>query len=193
MNRIPIFGLILVALCLVEGKNVANEKSLLDLKGTFPKETQINEVMYRKIPIVARLFRKKIALDTILQDSLKYVTIISGYVLLLKAFAAISRSIDNFSGIFSQQGLPANIPSFLPSNCSLNIYELEVLSSVVDPKGVQTDMSLVGGLKIVKRALLECIYDPLTLPNVPHSALMRPVRGVLLFGPPGKRSDGCLH
>ena len=79
----------------------------------------------------------------------------------------------------------SNISAYLPVNCTLNSHEIELVGAVSIPDSIDTDMELVGGLDSVKSALLTCIYDPITLPNLPSSALLRPIKGILLYGPPG--------
>lgn len=76
-----------------------------------------------------------------------------------------------------------NITRFLPSNSTVTIHELDVLSNaVIDPATIREDMKELGGLEATKQSVLSLCKQlnttsTNTRPFVPTS--------LLLFGPPG--------
>jgi ATP-dependent 26S proteasome regulatory subunit len=76
------------------------------------------------------------------------------------------------------------IQEYLKPNATLNFYELEMLSSVVFPNDITTDLKDLGGLKEIKQNLLDCVSAE-DLSRFNMSLASKPAKGVLLFGPPG--------
>ena len=75
---------------------------------------------------------------------------------------------------------------FLPANVTLSSYELEIAATIIDPASVDTELRDIGGLRDVKRSLLDCA-SLLSLPPTSEGGKLAnsPVRGLLLYGPPG--------
>ena len=79
-------------------------------------------------------------------------------------------------------------------NETLNNYEAEIAVSIIDPATIDVDFRDIGGLKDVKRSLLDCSSSLISLDDggvdrsvaqLPSNALYKSVGGVLLYGPPG--------
>ncbi|XP_044951187.1 uncharacterized protein LOC123401436 isoform X3 [Hordeum vulgare subsp. vulgare] len=78
-------------------------------------------------------------------------------------------------------------------NLSLNLknlakdeYERNFISSVVPPDEIGVKFDDIGALEDVKRTLDELVALPMRRPELfSHGNLLRPCKGVLLFGPPG--------
>lgn len=73
-------------------------------------------------------------------------------------------------------------------NATLNSYESELAGTIVDPATIDVDLKDIGGLKDVKRSLLDCsssLVEEEPGVVVGSNALLKSVGGILLFGPPG--------
>ena len=100
-------------------------------------------------------------------------------------------SVGKFLGSGNQYKLPENFHPYLRSNVTLNKYEIEVASDVILPSNIDVDYNMIGGSEVTKLSLWECIYDLATYSKyleqnrTGFSQVMAPIKGVLLYGPPG--------
>lgn len=78
-------------------------------------------------------------------------------------------------------GPDSALAHFLP-NVTLSSYELEIAAALIDPEDISTEFRDMGGLRDVKRSLLDS-----TLSMVSHVEGLggQPTQGILLYGPPG--------
>ena len=66
-------------------------------------------------------------------------------------------------------------------------HERALVSQVVSPQDIGVTYDMVGGLSNVKELLRQSITYPLKFPHLYSEGIAREaVKGVLLFGPPGK-------
>ncbi|KAM2422522.1 hypothetical protein ACFX1W_020374 [Malus domestica] len=71
-------------------------------------------------------------------------------------------------------------------NIAKDEYESNFVSAVVPPGEIGVRFDDVGALEDVKRALNELVILPMRRPELfSHGNLLRPCKGILLFGPPG--------
>uniref|UniRef100_A0A453PJV2 ATPase AAA-type core domain-containing protein n=1 Tax=Aegilops tauschii subsp. strangulata TaxID=200361 RepID=A0A453PJV2_AEGTS len=71
-------------------------------------------------------------------------------------------------------------------NLAKDEYERNFISSVVPPDEIGVKFDDIGALEDVKRTLDELVALPMRRPELfSHGNLLRPCKGVLLFGPPG--------
>lgn len=69
---------------------------------------------------------------------------------------------------------------------SLDEYEVAVAANLVDPASFDVHWNQIGGLEDIKRDLQQTVIFPLkNFALLDSSRLMKPPRGVLLYGPPG--------
>ncbi|KAM1326415.1 hypothetical protein EV2_011185 [Malus domestica] len=77
-------------------------------------------------------------------------------------------------------------PSQNLKNLAKDEYESNFVSAVVPPGEIGVRFDDVGALEDVKRALNELVILPMRRPELfSHGNLLRPCKGILLFGPPG--------
>jgi len=79
-------------------------------------------------------------------------------------------------------GQDSVLAKFLP-NVTLSTYELEIAATLVDPDSVETSFQDIGGLRDVKRSLMDStatLADD-TIEGLPGLS----TQGILLYGPPG--------
>ncbi|CAN6675251.1 unnamed protein product [Malus baccata var. baccata] len=77
-------------------------------------------------------------------------------------------------------------PSQNLKNIAKDEYESNFVSAVVPPGEIGVRFDDVGALEDVKRALNELVILPMRRPELfSHGNLLRPCKGILLFGPPG--------
>ncbi|CAH9088234.1 unnamed protein product [Cuscuta europaea] len=77
-------------------------------------------------------------------------------------------------------------PSHGLKSLAKNEYESNFISAVVPPDEIGVRFNDVGALEDVKKALNELVILPMRRPELfSHGNLLRPCKGVLLFGPPG--------
>jgi len=113
-------------------------------------------------------------------------------LLIGKLLDATERGLSRVVGMMSgSSGNSSSIDflaaaKFLPANVTLSSYELEIAATIIDPDSVDTELRDIGGLRDVKRSLLDCA-SLLTLPPTSEGGKLAnsPVRGLLLYGPPG--------
>ncbi|KAJ3430708.1 aaa-type atpase family protein-related [Anaeramoeba flamelloides] len=68
-----------------------------------------------------------------------------------------------------------------------NEYEERLINEVIPPNRINIKFSDIGNLKQVKRVLFEYVILPLKRPELfQRGNLIKPCKGILLFGPPGK-------
>ncbi|CAI0443921.1 unnamed protein product [Linum tenue] len=77
-------------------------------------------------------------------------------------------------------------PSQSLKNMAKDEYETNFVSAVVPPGEIGVRFNDVGALEDVKKALNELVILPMRRPELfSHGNLLRPCKGILLFGPPG--------
>ncbi|PQP98320.1 uncharacterized protein Pyn_18056 [Prunus yedoensis var. nudiflora] len=77
-------------------------------------------------------------------------------------------------------------PSQNLKNLAKDEYESNFVSAVVPPGEIGVRFDDIGALEDVKRALNELVILPMRRPELfSHGNLLRPCKGILLFGPPG--------
>ncbi|KAI4366731.1 hypothetical protein MLD38_022571 [Melastoma candidum] len=77
-------------------------------------------------------------------------------------------------------------PSINLKNLAKDDYERNFVSAVVAPGDIGVKFDDVGALEDVKNALNELVILPMRRPELfSHGNLLRPCKGILLFGPPG--------
>ncbi|XP_050375400.1 uncharacterized protein LOC126792927 isoform X1 [Argentina anserina] len=77
-------------------------------------------------------------------------------------------------------------PSQNLKNLAKDEYESNFVSAVVPPGEIGVRFDDVGALEEVKKALNELVILPMRRPELfSHGNLLRPCKGILLFGPPG--------
>ncbi|KAG6708019.1 peroxisomal ATPase pex6-like [Carya illinoinensis] len=77
-------------------------------------------------------------------------------------------------------------PSQSLKNIAKNEYESNFISAVVPPGEIGVKFDDIGALEDVKKALNELVILPMRRPELfSHGNLLRPCKGILLFGPPG--------
>ncbi|KAJ4822817.1 hypothetical protein Tsubulata_015819 [Turnera subulata] len=84
------------------------------------------------------------------------------------------------------QNLKALFWTTLLPNLAKDEYETNFVSAVVPPGEIGVKFDDIGALEEVKRALNELVILPMQRPELfSHGNLLRPCKGLLLFGPPG--------
>ncbi|CAJ2679628.1 peroxisomal ATPase pex6-like isoform X2 [Trifolium pratense] len=77
-------------------------------------------------------------------------------------------------------------PSQNLKNLAKDEFESNFISSVVAPGEIGVQFDDIGALEDVKKALQELVILPMRRPELfSHGNLLRPCKGILLFGPPG--------
>ncbi|XP_061362703.1 uncharacterized protein LOC133306399 [Gastrolobium bilobum] len=77
-------------------------------------------------------------------------------------------------------------PSQSLKNLAKDEFESNFISSVVAPGEIGVKFDDIGALEDVKKALKELVILPMRRPELfSHGNLLRPCKGILLFGPPG--------
>ncbi|KAL4638271.1 hypothetical protein ACB092_03G135100 [Castanea dentata] len=77
-------------------------------------------------------------------------------------------------------------PSQSLKNIAKDEYESNFISAVVPPGEIGVKFDDIGALEDVKKALNELVILPMRRPELfSHGNLLRPCKGILLFGPPG--------
>ncbi|XP_073297058.1 uncharacterized protein [Primulina huaijiensis] len=85
-----------------------------------------------------------------------------------------------------EQETASKKPSQNLKNLAKDEYETNFVSAVVPPGEIGVKFDDVGALEDVKRALNELVILPMQRPELfSHGNLLRPCKGILLFGPPG--------
>ena len=79
-----------------------------------------------------------------------------------------------------------------------NVYEDAIAADVANPDHINVTFNSIGGLEDTKEALQELVILPLVRPELfSKSNLLKPAKGVLLYGPAsesvGERVAGVLH
>ncbi|KAF2946964.1 uncharacterized protein [Oryza sativa Japonica Group] len=95
-------------------------------------------------------------------------------------------SLDVAIERLKEQGIKTKRPSQNIKNLAKDEYERNFISAVVPPDEIGVKFDDIGALEDVKRTLDELVTLPMRRPELfSHGNLLRPCKGVLLFGPPG--------
>ncbi|KAF0933020.1 hypothetical protein E2562_013776 [Oryza meyeriana var. granulata] len=95
-------------------------------------------------------------------------------------------SLDVTIERLKEQGIKTKRPSQNIKNLAKDEYERNFISAVVPPDEIGVKFDDIGALEDVKRTLDELVTLPMRRPELfSHGNLLRPCKGVLLFGPPG--------
>lgn len=78
------------------------------------------------------------------------------------------------------------------TNNSLSSYENEMTNCIICPGDLTTDFRSIGGLRDIKRSLVDCVAEYDTA-NFNLSRLLKPTKGILLYGPPGCGKTSLVH
>ncbi|CAA0826718.1 P-loop containing nucleoside triphosphate hydrolases superfamily protein [Striga hermonthica] len=85
-----------------------------------------------------------------------------------------------------EQEIVSRKPSQKLKSLAKDEYETNFVSAVVPPGEIGVKFDDVGALEDVKKALNELVILPMRRPELfSHGNLLRPCKGILLFGPPG--------
>uniref|UniRef100_A0A1D1ZG64 ATPase family AAA domain-containing protein 1 n=1 Tax=Anthurium amnicola TaxID=1678845 RepID=A0A1D1ZG64_9ARAE len=85
-----------------------------------------------------------------------------------------------------EQEVTSKKPSQTLKSLAKDEYETNFISAVVPPEDVGVKFDDIGALENVKRTLNELVILPMRRPELfSHGNLLRPCKGILLFGPPG--------
>ncbi|XP_057449125.1 outer mitochondrial transmembrane helix translocase-like [Lotus japonicus] len=91
-------------------------------------------------------------------------------------------AISRLKGVETMSRKPSESLKYLPENK----HESKIISAVVPPGEIGVKFDDIGALEHVKKALDELIILPMRRPELfTHGNLLRPCKGLLLFGPPG--------
>ncbi|XAR52272.1 Adenosinetriphosphatase [Bertholletia excelsa] len=80
------------------------------------------------------------------------------------------------------ESLPPKVPQEVPPD---NEYEKRIRSEVIAANEIGVTFADIGALDEVKESLQELVMLPLRRPELFKGGLLKPCRGILLFGPPG--------
>ncbi|XP_040376870.1 uncharacterized protein LOC102705413 isoform X2 [Oryza brachyantha] len=95
-------------------------------------------------------------------------------------------SLDVAIERLKEQGVKTKRLSQNIKNLAKDEYERNFISAVVPPGEIGVKFDDIGALEDVKRTLDELVTLPMRRPELfSHGNLLRPCKGVLLFGPPG--------
>lgn len=73
------------------------------------------------------------------------------------------------------------------SNIAMDKHERALVSNVISPQDIGVTYEMIGGLEEVKELMRQCITYPLKYPRLySEGVAAEAVKGLLLFGPPGK-------
>ncbi|KAF8404497.1 hypothetical protein HHK36_009382 [Tetracentron sinense] len=85
-----------------------------------------------------------------------------------------------------EQEMISRKPSQSLKNLAKDEYESNFISAVVPPDEIGVKFDDIGALEDVKKTLNELVTLPMRRPELfSHGNLLRPCKGILLFGPPG--------
>jgi ATP-dependent 26S proteasome regulatory subunit len=189
-----IFYTILIHLLVISDSNIF--KNILNSK----KKGKLHKVEDLKFSPISTLGKINEKSDETLNPIVEVVQLLSPIISTVVWFYAskslsshlmnlIQKSIDIDT---PSQNLPKNLIQFVKVNSTLSSYECDVLSSVITPDSGKVCLDMIGGIEDVKLGLWECIMSLKNVPSV-HSNMIdssisnifSPVKGALLFGPPG--------
>ncbi|KAA3462511.1 P-loop containing nucleoside triphosphate hydrolases superfamily protein isoform 1 [Gossypium australe] len=98
-------------------------------------------------------------------------------------YACLSYEIEGGRNIISET---CTKPEGMNCNLAKDEYESNFVSAVVAPGEIGVKFDDIGALEDVKKALNELVILPMRRPELfSHGNLLRPCKGILLFGPPG--------
>ncbi|XP_030475168.1 cell division control protein 48 homolog C-like [Syzygium oleosum] len=90
-----------------------------------------------------------------------------------KSASAAKKDVDN--------PLPSKAPEVLPDN----EFEKRIRPEVIPANEIGVTFSDIGAMDEIKESLQELVMLPLRRPDLFKGGLLKPCRGILLFGPPG--------
>ncbi|CAN6202021.1 unnamed protein product [Urochloa humidicola] len=95
-------------------------------------------------------------------------------------------SLDLAIGRLKEQEASHKMPSENIKMLARDEYERNFISAVVPPNEIGVKFDDIGALEDVKKTLDELVTLPMRRPELfSHGNLLRPCKGILLFGPPG--------
>ncbi|CAN1255127.1 Outer mitochondrial transmembrane helix translocase, partial [Linum perenne] len=149
------------------------------------------------LPNFGRLAKLKISLEH-LTNRLAEAEKIVGWAKNHYLSSCVCPSIENERLVLPRESLEVAIlrwkdherslrkPSQNLKNMAKDEYESNFVSAVVPPGEIGVRFNDVGALEDVKKALNELVILPMRRPELfTHGNLLRPCKGILLFGPPG--------
>lgn len=105
---------------------------------------------------------------------------------------SIVQSVKSIATDSSLPSVSSNITQYMAPNTTLNSYEVQIAeSAVILPGDITFQFEAIGGLDFVKNSL-EDLAEDFMESRRQEGALLQPVAGVLLHGPPGKCSSMCF-
>ena len=153
----------------------APESSLVQNGGGGGGGSNVNDVIVSLVNLLGG-----IVMAHCLTNLMKTLLHVSEETFRLVSQGAPGTGINNNSS--TVLGSESAIAHFLP-NQTLSSYEVEIASTLLDPETIETSFRDIGGLRDVKRSLMD-VTSMFTATQVEGLAGV-PTRGVLLYGPPG--------
>ena len=124
--------------------------------------------------------------DELISTSLKIISNVIIYFVVIKKFVKFfdDTIIGILKGSNTKMNIPRNITKYIRNNnTEINSYELELCNGIIDPEMIDIQLSSLGGLNDIKNELLEILEE--TNSYEKYNSLLNPVKGILLYGPPG--------
>ncbi|MED6173924.1 hypothetical protein PIB30_064252 [Stylosanthes scabra] len=103
---------------------------------------------------------------------------------------AVIGSVTNGNPVLCVRGTSLNCPvppffSHSPKEVPDNEFEKRIRPEVIPANEIGVTFSDIGSLDEIKESLQELVMLPLRRPDLFKGGLLKPCRGILLFGPPG--------
>lgn len=107
-------------------------------------------------------------------------------ILYFRAIKSFTNSVKSLSSGDrpNNNALPSHLRHHVLPKSTFNNIEYEILEAIPDPSLNSINFTQIGGLVDVKQSLQNIVIDLLVCEDHPN-IIVKPVQGVLLFGPPG--------